>query len=189
MRRTPSARARASRIGSPALSMARLIARGKYLYEDGVKFYAKGVSYGPFPPNSRGERYPEPERAAADFALMRDLGVNVIRTYVPAPAWMFELAARHSLRLMVGLLWPSHLMFLETRENEREIRATVARLAAEMRPFREVIFAYSLGNEIRPDLIRWYGMRRVSRFLAGLYDVARNLDPDGLFTYANYPSA
>ncbi len=169
--------------------MARLIARGKYLYEDGVKFYAKGVSYGPFPPNSRGERYPEPERAAADFALMRDLGVNVIRTYVPAPAWMFELAARHSLRLMVGLLWPSHLMFLETRENEREIRATVARLAAEMRPFREVIFAYSLGNEIRPDLIRWYGMRRVSRFLAGLYDVAREIDPEGLFTYSNYPSA
>lgn len=169
--------------------MAGLIARDKYLYDGDRKFYARGVSYGPFAPNSRGERYPEPERAAEDFALMRTLGVNVIRTYVPPPAWMFELAAKHSLRLMVSLLWPSHVLFLETTASARDIRATVARLTAEMRAFRDAIFTYSLGNEIRPDLIRWYGMRRVSRFLAQLYDIAKNIDPDGLFTYANYPSA
>ena len=169
--------------------MARLIARDKYLYDGDRKFYATGVSYGPFVPNSRGERYPEPERCAQDFALMRQLGVNVVRTYVPPPAWMFDLAARHSLRLMVATLWPSHLMFLESAATARDIRATVAKLAAEMRQFRDVIFAYSLGNEIRPDLIRWYGMRRVSRFLAELYDIGKNLDPEGLFTYSNYPSA
>ena len=169
--------------------MARLIARDKYLYDGDRKFYAKGVSYGPFPPNSRGERYPEPERAADDFALMRELGVNVIRTYVPAPAWMFDLAAKHSLRLMVSLLWPSHLMFLDSAANARDIRNTVAKLTGEMRTFREGIFAYSLGNEIRPDLIRWYGMGRVSAFLAELYDIAKNIDPEGLFTYSNYPSA
>jgi glycosyltransferase involved in cell wall biosynthesis len=169
--------------------MARLIARDKYLYDGDRKFYARGVSYGPFAPNSRGEPYPEPQRVAADFALMRELGVNVIRTYVPAPAWMFELAAKHSLRLMVSLLWSSHIMFLDSAANARDIRNTVARLAGEMRPFREAIFAYSLGNEIRPDLIRWYGMARVSRFLAQLHEVAKNIDPEGLFTYSNYPSA
>ena len=50
--------------------MGRLVARGKYLFDGERKFYARGVSYGPFPPNSRGERYPEPERVTADFALM-----------------------------------------------------------------------------------------------------------------------
>ena len=169
--------------------MARLIARDKYLYDGDRKFYARGVSYGPFVPNSRGERYPEPERCANDFALMRELGVNVVRTYVPPPPWMFDLAAKNSLRLMVATLWDSHLMFLETAATARGIRATVAKLAADMRQFRDVIFAYSLGNEIRPDLIRWYGMRRVSRFLAELYDIGKNLDPEGLFTYSNYPSA
>jgi GT2 family glycosyltransferase len=169
--------------------MARLIARDKYLYDGEAKFYARGVSYGPFVPNSRGERYPEPERCANDFALMRELGVNVVRTYVPPPAWMFELAAKNSLRLMVATLWDSHLMFLETAATARGVRATVGKLAADMRQFRDVIFAYSLGNEIRPDLIRWYGMRRVSRFLAELYDIGKNLDPEGLFTYSNYPSS
>ncbi len=169
--------------------MARLIARDKYLYDGGGKFYARGVSYGTFAPNSRGDKYPEPQRVAADFALMRELGVNVIRVYEPAPPWMFELAAQHSLRLMVSLLWPSHTLFLETAAGAREIRDTVARLTAEMRPFREAIFSYSLGNEISPDLIRWYGMGRVSRFVAELYDTAKNIDPEGLFTYSNYPSA
>ncbi len=169
--------------------MTRLIARDKYLYDGDAKFYARGVSYGPFVPNSRGERYPEPERCANDFALMRELGVNLVRTYVPPPPWMFDLAAKNSLRLMVATLWDSHLMFLETAETARGIRTTVAKLAADMRQFRDVIFAYSLGNEIRPDLIRWYGMRRVSRFLAELYDIGKNLDPEGLFTYSNYPSA
>ena len=39
--------------------MDRLVARGKFLFEGERKFYARGVSYGPFAPNSRGERYPE----------------------------------------------------------------------------------------------------------------------------------
>jgi GT2 family glycosyltransferase len=169
--------------------MARLIARDKYLYDGEHKFYAKGVSYGTFAPNSRDEPYPEPERAAQDFALMRELGVNIIRTYVPPPAWMFDLAAKNSLRLMVSLLWPSHMAFLDSTATVREIRATVGRLAGEMRDFRDAIFAYSLGNEIRPDLIRWHGARRVSRFLAELYDIGKNIDPEGLFTYSNYPSA
>jgi GT2 family glycosyltransferase len=169
--------------------MARLIARDKYLYDGERKFYARGVSYGTFAPNSRGEFYPEPERCAVDFALMRELGVNVVRTYVPPPPWMFELAAKSELRLMVATLWPSHLTFLDSEATAREIRATVTKLAAEMRQFRDVIFAYSLGNEISPDLIRWHGMRRVSRFLGELYDLGKNIDPQGLFTYCNYPSA
>ena len=49
---------------SRTIPMARLIARDKYLYDGDPKFYATGVSYGPFVPNSRGERYPEPERCA-----------------------------------------------------------------------------------------------------------------------------
>jgi beta-galactosidase/beta-glucuronidase len=93
--------------------MDRLVARGKFLFEGERKFHARGVSYGPFSPNSRGERYPEPERAAQDFALMHELGANVVRTYVPPPPWMFALAAKHELRLMVGMPWPFHMAVLE----------------------------------------------------------------------------
>jgi glycosyltransferase involved in cell wall biosynthesis len=58
-----------------------------------------------------------------------------------------------------------------------------------MKQFGDVIFAYSLGNEIRSDIVRWHGPRAVGRFLAELYDVGKQSDPGGLFTYSNYPSA
>ncbi|MBV8054305.1 MAG: glycosyltransferase [Deltaproteobacteria bacterium] len=164
-------------------------ARGKYIYHNGQKFFARGVSYGPFAPNSRGESYPEPDRVAADFALMGELGANLVRTYVTPPPWMFDIAAKYGLRLMAGFYWPQHLMFLDSPEMVRDIRNTVQREIAALQQFKEVIFAYSIGNEIRADIVRWYGPRAVSRFLAELYDIGKELDPAGLFTYSNYPSA
>jgi GT2 family glycosyltransferase len=168
--------------------MGRLIARGKYLFEDGRKYYARGVSYGPFPPNSRGERYPEPERTNADFAMMREMGVNVVRVYVAPPAWMLEAAIAHGLRLMVGIPWPFHMAFLDSRAMADDIRKSIRTGVTELREHRDAIFAYSIGNEIRADIARWHGPRAVSKFLAELYDIGKQADPDGLFTYSNYPT-
>jgi O-antigen biosynthesis protein len=169
--------------------MDRLVARGKFLFEGQRKFHARGVSYGPFSPNSRGERYPEPERAAQDFALMRELGANLVRTYVPPPPWMFELAAKHELRLMVGMPWPFHMAFLDSRQMAADIRGTIRNSVNEMRRFADVIFAFSLGNEIRSDIVRWHGARAVSRFMGELYELGKSIAPDSLFTYSNYPSS
>jgi len=169
--------------------MARLAVRGKFIFDGPRKFHARGVSYGPFTENSRGERYPEPERAQADFALMRQLGANLIRVYVPPPDWMFELAAQSELRLMVGIPWPFHMAFLDSAAMVREIRETIRQGITAMRRFGDTVFAWSLGNEIRSDIVRWHGPRAVNRFLADLYDIGKSIDPEGLFTYSNYPSA
>ncbi|MGH8012100.1 MAG: glycosyltransferase [Candidatus Binataceae bacterium] len=165
------------------------MARDKYLHEGEHKFFVRGVSYGPFAPNSRGERYPEPECAATDFRAMRELGANLVRVYVPPPEWMFELAAKHEMRLMVGMPWPFHMAFLDSSEMMREIRTTIRDGVTRMRQYGEVIAAYSLGNEVRSDMVRWHGPRAVSRFLQELYDIGKQADPDGLFTYSNYPPA
>jgi hypothetical protein len=169
--------------------MARLVPHGKYLLEGAQKFYIRGVSYGPFAPNSRGERYPEPERAAADFALMKRLGANVIRLYVPPPPWMVEEAQKAGLRMMLGIPWPFHMAFLDSADMMREIRDAIRQTVLETRQFGETIAAYSIGNEIRSDIVRWHGPRAVSNFLAELRDLGKQIDPDALFTYSNYPSA
>ena len=169
--------------------MTRLTVRGKYLFDGEHKFFARGVSYGPFAPNSRGERYPEPSRTDADFALMRGMGVNLVRTYVPPPSWMFELAAKHELRMMVGMPWPFHMAFLDAPEMTADIRKTISEGVRGMRQFADVIFAYSLGNEIRSDIVRWHGPRAVNQFLHELYSIGKENDAEGLFTFSNYPSA
>jgi hypothetical protein len=168
--------------------MGRLVARAKYLFEGAEKFYVRGVSYGPFAPNSRGEEYPELERVAADFSLMRQLGANVVRLYVPPPLWMVEEAQKAGLRLMVGIPWPYHMAFLDSRDMKRDIRENIRKTVAEMRQFGETIAAYSIGNEIRSDIVRWHGPRAVSGFLAELRDLGKQTEPDALFTYSNYPS-
>ncbi len=140
--------------------MAPLTACNKYLFEGERKFYARGVSYGTFAPNSRGEPFPEPERAGADLALMRELGANVVRTYEPPPPWMMEQAAKCGLRVMVGIPWASHLAFLDSPDLVRDIRMTIAKTVSGMQPFRDAIFAYTLGNEIRSDIVRWHGAAR-----------------------------
>src|SRR6202161_760480 len=169
--------------------MARLVANGKYLRDGAQKFYIRGVSYGPFAPNSSGERYPEPERAAADFALMNKLGANVIRLYVPPPPWMVEEAQKAGLRMMLGIPWPFHMAFLDSADMMREIRDAIRKTVLETRQFGETIAAYSIGNEIRSDIVRWHGPRAVSSFLAELRDLGKQIDPGALFTYSNYPSA
>ena len=168
--------------------MGRLVGAGKYLFDGDRKFYARGVSYGPFPQNSRGERYPEPERVAADFALMNQMGANVVRCYVPPPPWLLEEAIRHNLRLMVGIPWPFHMAFLDSREMAANIRASIRKGVEDLRQYGAAILAYSLGNEVRSDIARWHGPRAVSNFLRELYDIGKQANTAGLFTYSNYPT-
>src|SRR5207249_7182539 len=77
--------------------------------------------------------------------------------------------------------------FLESDRAQSEARQAV-RLAAESGRRHPCVLAYSVGNEVPPNVVRWSGARRVERFLAELADVARQADPAGLVTYASYPS-
>jgi glycosyltransferase involved in cell wall biosynthesis len=46
-----------------------------------------------------------------------------------------------------------------------------------------------IGNEVPSDALRWVGHRKVASVLEGLVDLAHDVDPDMLVTYANYPTA
>lgn len=47
---------------------------------------------------------------------------------------------------------------------------------------------YAIGNEIPPDMVRWYGADAASAFLQRLCLAVKDTDPGALVTYANYPS-
>ncbi|HWB50625.1 MAG TPA: glycosyltransferase, partial [Stellaceae bacterium] len=52
----------------------------------------------------------------------------------------------------------------------------------------EAVFAYLVGNEIPPDVIRWHGARAVEKFVASLVALVRREHPGALVSYANFPS-
>jgi len=50
------------------------------------------------------------------------------------------------------------------------------------------VFAYLIGNEIPPDMVRWHGADAVRSFLRSLVACAKTEHPEALVSYANYPS-
>jgi glycosyltransferase involved in cell wall biosynthesis len=159
---------------------------GKFLHIDDERYLVQGVSYGTFAPGAGGVLFPEPARVARDFEAIARLGANTVRTYTTPPMHVLDEAARCGLRVIAGLPWPQHVAFLDGRAIEREIRSAV-RDGVERIGSHPAMLLFTVGNEIPPGVVRWYGRRRIERFLRELYDEAKTAAPDALVTYINYP--
>jgi len=146
---------------SPTREPLPLEARGKFFFAGSEKVLLKGVTYGPFPPASSGDRFPDPERVDQDLAIVRELGANTIRTFTVPPRWLLDRAGRRGLRVLVGIPWAEHVCFLDSKELTRSIRQSVAQ-AVEQCEGHAAVAAYLIGNEIPPDIVRWYGAKRVA---------------------------
>ncbi|MGH7860040.1 MAG: glycosyltransferase, partial [Candidatus Binatia bacterium] len=160
---------------------------GKFLFRDGEKLFLRGVTYGPFPRAGHGDRFPEWRRVVADFRAIRKLGANCVRTFTPPPRWLLDLAAEHGLGVLAGIDWTMHTCFLESRAEATAARRMV-RATADQLSGHAALFGYMIGNEIPPDVVRWFGRERVAAFLAGLAGDVRERDPGAPVSYANFPT-
>ncbi|WP_428939315.1 glycosyltransferase [Fontivita pretiosa] len=170
-----------------AMAPGRVRVAGKFLCAADVKWYVHGVTYGPFRPDADGNQYPAPIAASRDLRQIADAGFNAIRTYTVPPKYLLDIAHRHSLRVMVGLPWEQHITFLDHRARRRAIRNRL-RDGVRACAAHPAVLCYAVGNEIPAPIVRWYGARRVERWLGELCDLARQTEPTALLTYVNYPS-
>ncbi len=161
--------------------------RGKFLYVGDEKLWVRGVTYGTFRPAADGTEYPNPEVVEQDFAQVAANGFNAIRTYSTPPRWLLDAAQRYDLRVMVGLSWEQHIAFLEDRARARAIERRI-RESMQACSDHPAILCYAIGNEIPAAIVRWYGHPRVEGYLERLYQAAKSEDPNGIFTYVNYPT-
>jgi len=169
---------------STAAPRPRVHGRSILLGEE--KLHVKGVTYGTFRQRD-GSSFPPPEQVRRDLEEMVAAGINSLRTYVPPPPWLLDLAADNGLHVLVGLAWEQHVAFLEDGERARAIAARVAEQVRECEAHPAVL-AYAVGNEVPAPIVRWHGKERVEDFLERLYWSAKDADPEALVTYVNYPS-
>ncbi len=167
--------------------MQRVRTSGLFFVDHGRRFTLRGVSYGPFRRNATGEPFPDKEICKRDLGLARTLGANVLRLYDVPPEWLCELANRVGIRLLVGIPWAQHIRFLDSRTTREETRARMRDAACALRSIPNLL-GYLVGNEISTQIVRWYGKRRIERWLASLADEVRSADPDALVSYANFPT-
>jgi GT2 family glycosyltransferase len=159
---------------------------GKFFRRGARKLFLKGVAYGPFAPDAAGAPFASPEQTARDFALARELGANLLRVYHVPPRWFLDLAAAHELLLLIDIPWNKHLCFLDSAAEREAARAAVRQgVAACAR--HPAVFAYSVVNEIPPDIVRWSGAERVAKFIDDLVQEAKRVDPHCLCTFGNFP--
>ncbi len=159
---------------------------GRSVLVGAEKFHVRGVTYGTFRAEE-GSPFPTPARVREDLEAMAGTRINAIRTYVPPPTWLLDLAYEQGIQVMVGFGWEQHVAFLDETERARQIGA---HLGAQVRACEAhpAILCYAIGNEIPAPIVRWHGKRRVEQFLERLHWEAKSADPKGLVTYVNYPS-
>ncbi|MGC3991033.1 MAG: glycosyltransferase [Chthoniobacteraceae bacterium] len=167
-------------------AMEPIRARAKFFFDGENKFFIKGVTYGPFEPDAAGDFVGNPEKARADFTLMQELGVNLLRIYHIPPRWFLDLCAEFKLRVMISIPWAEHVEFLNNPKIRSQVVKTIREGVAKNKG-HEAIFGYLVGNEIPSHIVRWLGARRVISFVEKLIDEARSADPRPLYSYASYP--
>ena len=160
--------------------------QAKFFFEGEKKFFVKGTTYGPFAPDNNGEHFGNPEKARADFALMREAGINLVRVYYVPPRWFLDACAEHGIRCLISIPWAEHIEFLNQRKIRREIEKTVAE-AVRTNLGHPAIFGFLIGNEIPSHMVRWLGPRRVTEFLESLINLAKRENPGVLYSYASFP--
>ena len=164
-----------------------LAVHGKFLRAGDEPFWVRGVTYGPFGSVGNGAEYPSADVVEHDFTRMAESGFNAVRTYTVPPRALLDAAARHGLRVMVGLPGDVHVAFLHDRrlrdDIERRVIAGVRACAGH-----PALLCYAIGNELPAPIVRWHGGRAIERWLERLHRMAKSEEPDGLFTYVNYPS-
>jgi len=171
----------------PSGGPAAIEVHGKFFFTGGKKHFVKGVTYGPFAPGADGTQFPDPARVAQDFALMAEMGANTVRVFTVPPVWLLDRAGANGLKVLVGIPWSQHVTFLDNASVQGEIRRSV--LAGVRSCQRHTaVFAYVIGNEIPPDMVRWHGAKQVRAFLMGLVAAVKEEVPGALVSYANFPS-
>jgi glycosyltransferase involved in cell wall biosynthesis len=161
--------------------------QGKFFFFGEKKHFIKGVTYGPFPEGSHGAPFPERALVDTDFTLMAEAGINTVRVFTVPPVWLLDIAQQAGLKLLVGLAWSQHIAFLDSPATQEQIREAVVAGVRECR-CHPAVFAYLIGNEIPPDMVRWHGAEPVRCFLRSLVACVKAEHAEALVSYANYPS-
>jgi GT2 family glycosyltransferase len=159
---------------------------GKFLRVGGQRFCVKGVTYGTFRANEEGECFPPLDRARDDFARMAEAGVNTVRVYTPPSDRIADAAADAGLYLLPDICWGPRKCELHRPDDLRAIRDWTQQHARRLAGHPSILI-FSIGNEIPPLLVRWYGRRHIEAFLRELYDLVKTEDPESLVTYACHP--
>jgi GT2 family glycosyltransferase len=140
----------------------------------------KAITYGPFPGGW-------PETFAPDFSKIAAAGFNTVRIYAMPDARLLDAAEEYGLKIFGGLQWGQTADFFRSPGILSAAKISLINSLQKIAAHPAFAGVY-VGNEIPKDLVRWMGPLKVRQAIEELIDIGKQLAPDLLFAYANYPS-
>jgi len=160
--------------------MEPLSVDGKFFRAGGRRCDVRAVTYGPFPGGW-------PADFTADFEKIAATGFNALRLYEMPERRLLDAALAHGLRVFGGLRWPQAMDFLTDGGILSAAKVSLAEnlREAEGHPALAGVF---VANEVPADLVRWMGPIRVRQELEQVIALGKEIRPNLLWCYGNYPS-
>src|SRR5688572_6489065 len=162
--------------------------KGKFFYQGDEKFYIRGVTYGAFKPDEKGNEYADLEQIEQDFALMVANGFNTVRIpHTTPPRKLLDIAHRYKLKVMIGLSAEQYVGYLIDRKKSIDIMGII-REKVKSCADHPALLCIAIGNEVPASIVRWYGRKKIESYLRKVYKAIKAVAPQSIVTYVNYPT-
>ena len=168
--------------------------KDKRIYIGGKLFYVKGMAYGIEYPKCTGgmQDYDKIgiEVFEKDFKMMREAGINTIRTYEPLNMRLLDLAKQYGIKVIENIAYPC-----STTDFSSDVHLSVLLDQALETIFKhrshDAILMWSLWNDAPwvwgagGSPFEQYPAETISQFMKKLYDAVKKADPNHPVTASN----
>lgn len=160
------------------------------IYVDGQLYYIKGVSYSlDYGPKHIYGTIPF-SVWENDFKMMKEAGVNTIRTYAPLPPKILDLADEHGIKVIENICYPtSRIDYNSKADLEKLKREAVAYV--ERDKDHPAILMWSIWNDMpfrwskEGSVLKKYDKRVVNAFLKEICEAVKEKDGNHPVTGSN----
>ncbi|KPK41587.1 MAG: hypothetical protein AMJ78_05080 [Omnitrophica WOR_2 bacterium SM23_29] len=179
-----------------AISEKGVVIKNNRIYVDGSLFFIKGVAY--------GTRMLLAEQGAKsstlndkalnffenDFKMMKEAGINTIRTYEPLPDSLLDLAEKYDLKVIEQLVYPSAATDYSSDVELKTLKRNAVEIVKRHKD-KKCILMWLIWNdapfiyESAGNPIPHYGFEAVNNFMKEIYLAIKKEDKTRPVTAAN----
>lgn len=179
------------RLGSVWAQSPKVETTEKHILLNGKPFFIKGVSYSLCYPKCRHFTQIPIGVIEKDFKLMKEAGINTIRTYDTPPAFLLDLALKYNIMVIPQVVYVGCWTRYDSEEEKNSlIEEAVANVKANKH--RKNILMWVIWNDApfvyntkSRNIIDEHGKEKVNNFLKAIYKAIKKEDPNRPVTGSN----
>jgi small nuclear ribonucleoprotein (snRNP)-like protein len=155
------------------------------LYVNGRLFFIKGIGYGIEYPGTKGsmDTYKSVPKGLfeKDFRMMKEAGINTIRTYEPLPPKLLDIAEENQIMVIENICYPCDNTDFNSRVHLEILKDQIRKYVSRDKN-RKCILMWSIWNDAPwawgagGNVVKRYGFNKVNNFLRELYNAAKQYD-------------